>query len=805
MLGERERRASPREPLARAECHRNTQGAVYGPWARAGGAEMRLIGRGSCRRPLEAVPGAGSWLLRGATGLPEGKPAVIATCARGHPNSENLDGRARIIENIPVGETEARFGAFFRDLAVAGRALSSYPRGHPAAVDGLARACAALSALLAETGPVELAATRDALLWSDLRFTSSTAAQLARLLRRRRAAGLLLEPEVSTDELEVFLRALTLDARSAREAGSLCAELAAAGIVHLRVRDLDFSGIALVEGDEEISAPEAGRFSSRVVRRLLANGSLTPDQLATWVASGRTAADLLQALFDGSGVGGGVGAWGAAAAAGALRAAADDFCESPDAERAAAIAELHPRLRGGDRERLVQELAASVSRHASARDCLAQLSAALSPQVTAELRLAIGRAAAREQSEAGTASAAAPRISARQLANLRQAFAADDVDTLRDVETDSDGLAALLELPEDRASAALSPAAAEVGRALGDRSLEGDVADKLLALAERADVPPDALPQILPRVEAGYLRLLSSGRTADAAALVESVHWGSIGEGPVPAAIRGLAERISSRESVEVLVLALPGMTEEAFRRVPALVENLEPTAVRHLLGALAETDDRRLRFLLLELLAKLGSAVARDAASLLSDPRWYVVRNMLLILRRIGDSKSLPAVRKCVAHPDLRVRLEAIQNLFAFDRDAPRELLRQALNHSDLREAEAAMLLAGKYGIAEAVEPIVDYLGAWDPFGRRRAVRLEAIRALAAIGDPAALTGLGRFRARFHPLAPAIEERRELYRTLSSYPEESRRVWIESGLRSRDAEIRRLCAAMASRPGAAS
>ena len=183
---------------------------------------------------------------------------------------------------------EARFGEFFRDLAVAGRALSSYPPGHPALASGLARAHAALSSLLTEFGPIEIAAARDALLWSDRRLSSPPAAQLAKLLRRRRAAGLLLDPGVSVEELEVFLRALALDARSAREAGSLAAELTAAGLVRLRVSDLDYSSLALIEGDEEIAAPEAGAFASRVAHRLLGSGGLPPDRLAAWITSGRS-------------------------------------------------------------------------------------------------------------------------------------------------------------------------------------------------------------------------------------------------------------------------------------------------------------------------------------------------------------------------------------------------------------------------------------------------------------------------------------------------------------------------------------
>ena len=695
-------------------------------------------------------------------------------------------------------QAEARFGEFFRELAVAGRALSSYPPGHPAAVSGLAKASAALSSLLAQTGPLELGAAPDALLWNERKFTSPVAAHLAKLLRRRRAAGLCLEPGARAEELEVFLRALSLDARSAREAGSLAAELAAAGLTRLRVRDLDFSSIALVEGGEDVSAPEAGAFATRVLQRMLASGGMPADEMAK-ITTERSAADLLRFLLDTGGRGGSAGGWGPTAFAAALRAASEDFCESPDAERATAIASVYPRLRSADRGQFVQELAAAITRQASAKESLAQLSAVLSPEVAADLRHAIGEAAA-QHPQGGPASEGAPAIHRQGLASLLQAFASEDVDTLRDLEMPSDRLAALLELPEERPGLDLSPAAVEFAQALRDPGRERDVAETLVELAGREETPPGSAPQILRRVQAGYLRLFAWGRIGEAVTLLENVQWGAIGDGPVPVAFRASVEWMSGREAIQALAAALPVLSEEALRLVPTLFEHLAPTSVRHLLDVLAETEDRRLRLLLIELLAKLGPVVARDAAALLSDSRWYVVRNMLLILRRVGDSKSVPAVRKCVEHPDLRVRLEAIHNLFAFDRDSSRELLRQALHHSDPREAEAAIGLAGKYGIAEAVEPIVVLLSAWDLFGRRRSLRLEAIRALAAIGDPAALAGLGRFRARFLP--PAIEERRELYRTLASYPQESRRAWIERGLRSHDAEIRRLSAALASTSG---
>jgi HEAT repeat protein len=284
--------------------------------------------------------------------------------------------------------------------------------------------------------------------------------------------------------------------------------------------------------------------------------------------------------------------------------------------------------------------------------------------------------------------------------------------------------------------------------------------------------------------------------------LVERVKRRASGDGPAAAAFLATAERMSGRESIEALVESLAGLPDEGFAAVPALIDRLGPQAVRQLLDVLARTENRRTRLRLLDLIARLGPGVARDATALLSDPRWFVVRNMLLLLRRVGDARSVPSVRRCVDHPDLRVRLEAIHTLFTFDRDVPGDLLRAVLNDRDPRQAEAAVELAGKYGIAEAVDPIVELLRARDPLGKRRAVRLKAIRALAAIGDPRALAGLGRFHSRFQVMPPAPEERRELYRTLPAYPEESYQEWIVDGLRSSDPEIRRLSAAMGPAPG---
>lgn len=648
-------------------------------------------------------------------------------------------------------ERDPRLGELFRDLAVAGRAVASYPRGHPSTRGSLAKAHATVTALLAETGPIELGAARDAILRGGERHASPTAGQLARLLRRRRAAALFLDPGVTAEEIETLLRALAVDARAAAEAGALSAELAAAGLVRIRVSDLDFSTLALVDGEADPAAPEAGPLAQRIVRRLAAIGAIPAAARAGWLGSGRSDADLLQLIFASAGGAGELGDWGPAAFAAAVEVASE--------ERRALLAGAGPGQGG------------------------------------------TGDAPGAGGSDADDA-APGSALAAGQVAVLRRAFATGDIDAFRDAGDPAATVAALLRLPEEDGSPPLPAGAATLRAELGEPAGERDPAPVLLDVAEHPEVPDDAVPAVLGRFEPALRRVLAAGRVRQATALVDRVQRRAGSADARAPAFRACAAAASGADAVEALAAPLADMPDDAVPQVAALVERLDPSSIRYLLDVLARTENRRARFRLLDVLSRLGPAVARDAEAMLSDPRWYVVRNMLLLLRRVGDSRSLPAVRRCVDHPDLRVRLEAIHNLFAFDRAVPSAHLRRALHDPDPRQAEAAMELAGKYGIAEAVEPIVAYLAAWDPLGRRRSVRLKAIRALAAIGDPAALAGLARFRGGFHPFGPAIEERRELYRTLPAYPEESYSEWIESGLRSRDPEIRRLAAAMGPAPG---
>jgi HEAT repeat protein len=260
---------------------------------------------------------------------------------------------------------------------------------------------------------------------------------------------------------------------------------------------------------------------------------------------------------------------------------------------------------------------------------------------------------------------------------------------------------------------------------------------------------------------------------------------------PTRAALRAQIERLADPETLSVLAASL-GATPGAA--AVQLVRLLGPGAIRSLLRVLVQEKVRVRRRRIFDLLSALGADVVPEATHWLMDPNWYVVRNIIALLRTVGDHSSLPTVRRLTGHADLRVRLEALRSLLELDPATGHDYLVSAIADPDPRAATAAVELAGQRGGAAMVDPLLDVVRPWDIRGRRRAVRLAALQALGRVGRPEALPRLARFfRERWVPFGSRAE-RRAAYESLQGYPSDVRSWLVMRGLRSRDQEIRAVC-----------
>jgi HEAT repeat protein len=193
------------------------------------------------------------------------------------------------------------------------------------------------------------------------------------------------------------------------------------------------------------------------------------------------------------------------------------------------------------------------------------------------------------------------------------------------------------------------------------------------------------------------------------------------------------------------------------------------------------------------DLLASLGPAVVPASVALLDDSRWYMIRNILSLLRRVDEGLTMEVLRKGLGHQDSRVRIEAVKCIPELGAEIMPELVERVLADDDLRVAEMAVGVFGSSRIRTASGPLVDLLRRPDPLGKLRRLRLRALQTLGEIGDAGVLPEIAPFFRSWFALV-STEERHAAFRSLELYTEDERRPWVKKGRLSPDATVREIC-----------
>jgi hypothetical protein len=124
--------------------------------------------------------------------------------------------------------------------------------------------------------------------------------------------------------------------------------------------------------------------------------------------------------------------------------------------------------------------------------------------------------------------------------------------------------------------------------------------------------------------------------------------------------------------------------TDVDFGGLTTFLVHLGPPAARTLCDLLGEINDMKIRRALCEALAVMCKNNVEILIERLSDTRWYVVRNLLYVLGRIGHQGVERALGEALYHSDARVRKEAVRALGGIDSPTSRAYLNSALRDVD-------------------------------------------------------------------------------------------------------------------------
>lgn len=245
----------------------------------------------------------------------------------------------------------------------------------------------------------------------------------------------------------------------------------------------------------------------------------------------------------------------------------------------------------------------------------------------------------------------------------------------------------------------------------------------------------------------------------------------------------------------------------ESFRRwgrrdregAVRLVRVLRSHLTEPLLDALTEETDSSTRKYIIYVLSGAGSDVAEHAVKRLRDERWYVVRNMVYLIRECNGRQYAGEIIKYAKHKNVKVRLEALRTLLYFNTPESVPFLKLFLKSNDRELCQGAIKLAGAFEAREAVPVLVGMLQRRDLLGTRSYYKMEAVNVLGKLGDPealGALLGVVNSRSIFYG-DDLMELKTAIYRTLDNYPLESIVKLVENGLKSKNDEIRSISEAM--------
>lgn len=227
-------------------------------------------------------------------------------------------------------------------------------------------------------------------------------------------------------------------------------------------------------------------------------------------------------------------------------------------------------------------------------------------------------------------------------------------------------------------------------------------------------------------------------------AIAEAVRDGRAAEllstiGGAPQDTTGVSQAVRASLVHPKVLRALLDDPAATFESLDLLEPLMTAESYDVLLDILATSDNRTIRRKLLERLTKAPVDLGPNIAARLEDPRWFVQRNMLVLLDRLGRVPDGLSLARWVSHADVRVRHEAIK----LQLKLPRE--RVVAVRAALADGQPRLVHSGLAAIQhECPSPLADLVAAVAlDANAEMELRVLAARALGRCRDRRALQTL--------------------------------------------------------------
>jgi hypothetical protein len=232
------------------------------------------------------------------------------------------------------------------------------------------------------------------------------------------------------------------------------------------------------------------------------------------------------------------------------------------------------------------------------------------------------------------------------------------------------------------------------------------------------------------------------------------------------------------------------------------LARVLKLNLINPMFDALNEDERSSQRKFYLSIMSQMGKDVLQEAVRRLDDERWYVVRNMIYLIKEGRGTEYIKEIRPLIRHKNKKICIEALKTLVHFSTPDAFSHIKLFLRGKDPELKEEAIKISGAYRIKKAVPYLLKILKKQNFLGTELHYKLLAVNALGRIREPSALDTLKKLyssRALFYK--GTLEELKlEIIRSLENYPFKQVGPILDLALVSRNKETRTLAQKLLSR-----
>lgn len=177
-------------------------------------------------------------------------------------------------------------------------------------------------------------------------------------------------------------------------------------------------------------------------------------------------------------------------------------------------------------------------------------------------------------------------------------------------------------------------------------------------------------------------------------------------------AISEVIRRRGGSEKLAEIETRMEQMSDAKMEELFCYLGQMDAAAINPLCNMLAEAETRRVRYMLARAISIVAKENVGELVSFLRDKRWYVVRNIAMILGMIATKEAVPYLEEISRHPEARVRREVARALGRVREPeglaAIKVLMRDDNKMIRLAAVSAAGVIGGKPGAALLEEEIL-------------------------------------------------------------------------------------------------